>query len=173
MVNSQSHTGNFKALFEASFHAHFQPLHRYAYTLLRNSERASDVVQTTFVKWWETGTETKNLEEARRYLFTAVYRNALNALRHDKTKLVQAEAIRLEQAGAAYTDPVALAQLDNRIREVINSLPDQCRIIFCMSRFDEKTYAVIAGELDLSIKTIETQMSKALRILREKLSDYV
>lgn len=174
MANSQPDTGSFKALFEASFHAFFEPMHRYAYTLLRNNDRASDVVQATFVKWWETGTHVQTLEDAKRYLYTAVYRNALNALRDDKTKLAQAATFRLQQPQSApVTDNIVLAELNSRIKQAIDDLPAQCKIIFCMSRFDEKTYAVIAAELKLSIKTVETQMGKALRVLREKLADYV
>jgi RNA polymerase sigma-70 factor (ECF subfamily) len=174
LANSQPDTGNFKALFEASFHAFFQPMHRYAYTLLRNNERASDVVQATFVKWWETGTEVNSLEDAKRYLYTAVYRNCLNVLRDDKVKLAQAVTFKLQQAAhVQHTDGIVIAELDHRIKSTINSLPEQCRRIFHMSRFEEKTYLTIATELGLSIKTVETQMGKALRVLREKLADYV
>jgi RNA polymerase sigma-70 factor, ECF subfamily len=174
LANSQPDTRNFKALFEASFHAFFQPMHRYAYTLLRSNERASDVVQATFVKWWETGTEVKSLEDARRYLYTAVYRSSLNALRDDKVKLAQAATFQLQQvAHVPHTDGIVVAELDHRIKDTIDSLPEQCRKIFCMSRFEEKTYLTIAAELGLSVKTVETQMGKALRVLREKLADYV
>ena len=63
------------------------------------------------------------------------------------------------------------AELESRIKSTIDNLPEQCRVIFCMSRFDGKTYSAIAAELNLSVKTIETQMGKALRVLREKLAD--
>lgn len=149
-------------------------MHRYAYTLLRSNDQASDVVQATFIKWWETGTEVKSLEDARRYLYTAVYRNSLNALRDNKTKLMQTETFRLQQPGVvAHSDSVIVDELDNRIKHAIDDLPEQCRVVFCMSRFEEKTYSSIAAELEISVKTVETHMSKALRVLREKLADYV
>ncbi len=149
-------------------------MHRYAYTLLRSNERASDVVQATFVKWWETGTEVQSLEDAKRYLYIAVYRNALNALRDDKTKMAQVETLKFQQDRYTHhIDGMVVAELDEQIKNTIESLPEQCRIIFCMSRFEGKKYSIIADELNISVKTVETQMGKALRILREKLTEYV
>lgn len=126
------------------------------------------------MKWWEAGTKVKSLEEARRYLYTAVYRSSLNALRDDKAKQAQATTYGVQQnTHASHTDGMVVAELDHRIKNTIKNLPEQCRIIFCMSRFDGKTYSTIAAELNLSVKTVETQMSKALRVLREQLADYV
>lgn len=174
MIKSSSDTNRFKALFEASFHAFYEPLHRYAYSLVRNREQADDVVQSVFVKWWEAETEVQRQEEARRYLYTAVYHASLNVIRNDKSKKIHAEAYQLHQpAYAAATDKIEIAELDERIKHVIDGLPAQCKLIFCMSRFEGKTYSAIANELKLSVKTIETQMGKALRILRENLTDYV
>jgi RNA polymerase sigma-70 factor (ECF subfamily) len=64
-------------------------------------------------------------------------------------------------------------ELENRISEALEKLPEQCRIIFKMSRFEELKYQEIADKLGLSIKTIENQIGKALRIMRTELSDYL
>lgn len=174
MANFQPDTGNFKELFEASFHAYFEPMHRYAYTLLRNNALASDVVQSTFMKWWETKTQVNGIEEAKRYLYTAVYRTALNAIRDTKTKTLQAEAWHLgQETNTAFSDPVIMAELSETIRSTIENLPQQCRIIFTMSRTEGKKYVEIAAILNLSVKTVETQMGKALRILRGTLAEYL
>jgi len=174
LINSSSDTDSFKALFEESFHAHFEPLHRYACTLLRNHEQAQDVVQAAFIKWWEAGTRLQNLDEARKYLYTAVYHTSLNVIRNDKSKRTQNEAYRLQQPNSGpYTDDLIVAELDDRINSLIEALPQQCKTIFSMSRFEGKTYQKIASELNLSVKTVETQVGKALRILRENLAGYV
>ena len=74
-------------------------------------------------------------------------------------------------------DPAAkkilLSELEMRLNNAINDLPEQCRIIFQMSRFEELKYQEIADRLGLSVKTVENQMGKALKVLREKLSDYL
>lgn len=174
LIDPSSDTGSFKALFEESFHAFFEPMHRYACTLLRDHEQAQDVVQATFVKWWEAGTRIQNLDEARKYLYTAVYNTSLNVIRNDKSKKAQAETYKLQQVDSGNTtDGLVVAELDTRIKNTIETLPAQCKVIFCMSRFDGKTYAAIAHDLNISVKTVETQMGKALRILRENLAGYV
>jgi RNA polymerase sigma-70 factor (ECF subfamily) len=71
------------------------------------------------------------------------------------------------------SDKLVLGELQDRLQVAINELPEQCRTIFQMSRFEELKYREIAGELGLSIKTVENQMGKALRILREKLVDFL
>ena len=64
-------------------------------------------------------------------------------------------------------------ELEEQIRKVIDSLPERCRVIFELNRFDGLKYAEIATQLDISVKTVENQISKALKILREKLALYL
>ena len=66
-----------------------------------------------------------------------------------------------------------LRELEDRISEAIKELPQQCRTIFQMSRFEELKYKEIADQLGLSIKTVENQMGKALKIMRTKLADFL
>ena len=160
----------FEKLFEESFNQFFDSLHRYAFTLLKNSEQASDAVQTVFIKWWEAKTLVGNLAEARKYLFTAVYRSSLNVIRNEKVKQSHAVIYFQEQENETkFQDTTELEELDLKIKLAIESLPPQCRAIFYKSRFEEKKYAEIATDMNLSVKTIEVQMGKALKLLREKL----
>jgi RNA polymerase sigma-70 factor (ECF subfamily) len=66
-----------------------------------------------------------------------------------------------------------LKELEGRLAEAMNDLPEQCRTIFQLSRFEELRYREIADRLGLSIKTVENQMGKALKILRVKLVDFL
>ncbi len=68
---------------------------------------------------------------------------------------------------------VQLSELQGRLDEALKDLPEQCRTIFQMSRFEELKYQEIADKLCISIKTVENQMGKALKILRVKLADYL
>lgn len=78
---------------------------------------------------------------------------------------------------AGQSEPASQITLQNELQEqihrAIESLPEQCRIIFKLSRFDELKYAEIAEHLGISIKTVENQMGKALKVMREKLKDYL
>ena len=64
-------------------------------------------------------------------------------------------------------------ELQNQIHVAIESLPEQCRLVFKLSRFEELKYAEIAEQLGISIKTVENHMGKALKIMREQLKDYL
>lgn len=161
----------FEKLFDESFHQHFDALHRYAQTLLKDSDRASDAVQNVFIKWWENKTAVADLQEARKYLFTAVYRSCLNVIRNEKVKQEHVLAYTHEQVEAPrFQDGMEVEELDQKIKQAIEELPSQCRLIFCKSRLEEKKYTEIAADLNLSVKTVEAQMGKALKILREKLN---
>ena len=169
-----SSTGNFEGFFKETFDLLFEGLHRYAFTLLKDNDMAQDVVQSVFVKWWET---QKRLDDnaVKPYLFTATYRQCLNVIRNEKTKALRYESYRYEFAASFSTmDDVATQhELDLQIKEAIEQLPPRCRVIFKKSRFEDKRYAEIADEMNLSIKTVEAQMGNALRTLRERLKEYL
>jgi RNA polymerase sigma-70 factor, ECF subfamily len=165
----------FESLCKDSFDKLFVGLHRYAYTLLKDNEKANDAVQAIFIKWWETKTQLEHLNEAKAYLHAAVHRHCLNVLRHEKVKVTHAESYRQQLVASSneLADVNTYEELDHQVRSAIDSLPPQCQLIFRKSRWEEKRYAEIAEEMNLSIKTIEAQMGKALKILREKLKDYL
>jgi len=149
-------------------------LQRYAYSILKDEEMANDAVQSVFVKWWEIKTDIKNIEEAKAYLFSSVYRFCLNITRHQKVKFRVSETIKREMpVHVEFQDSLSFNQMDIGIKAAIDSLPDQCRKIFQKSRFDEMRYADIAREMNLSVKTIEAQMGKALKYLRESLHEFI
>ena len=114
------------------------------------------------------------MESAKAYLYTAVYRQCLNTIRNEKTKVVHLDHYRSELTPSvkAFYDISSFAELDTKVRDSIELLPAQCRLIFEKSRFEQKRYAEIADEMNLSIKTVEAQMGKALKILREQLKEY-
>jgi RNA polymerase sigma-70 factor (ECF subfamily) len=72
-----------------------------------------------------------------------------------------------------HSDHIEAAELESKIWQIINALPEKCREIFILNRFENKKYSEIASHLNISVKTVETQMSKALKSLRENLKDYI
>jgi RNA polymerase sigma-70 factor (ECF subfamily) len=75
-------------------------------------------------------------------------------------------------AGSKY-DPAEEKEIRNRIHRAIETLPPRCKEVFCKSRFEGKKYSEIANELSISVKTVEVQMGKALKILRKTLADII
>ncbi|HTH55027.1 MAG TPA: RNA polymerase sigma-70 factor [Cyclobacteriaceae bacterium] len=172
IFKKSSASQGFEKVFEESFNRLFDSLHRYSFSMVKDDDTARDVVQMVFIKWWEIGTAIADLTEARKYLFTAVYRSSLNAIRNEKLKKVHTTAYGHEQVKEIkFHDATEMEELDSKIKLAIESLPAQCRIIFCKSRMEEKKYAEIATDMNLSVKTVEAQMGKALKILREKLNN--
>nr|WP_068889270.1 RNA polymerase sigma-70 factor [Pedobacter panaciterrae] len=161
--------------FEQMFKAHYKELHSYASVMLRDEDTAEEIVQSMFLKFWEKR-ELLNVQTSiKAYLYKCVYNDSLNYLKHQKvkTKYQDFAAYTMNDHHEAASSKVELTELEFKIQEALNELPEHCRTIFQMSRFEELKYREIAEQLDLSIKTVENQMGKALKILRLKLADFI
>ena len=151
---------------ERYFQEYFEGLRRYAFTILRDNDEAKDVVQAIFLKLMEKREELDSNQSIKSYLYTSVYNHCLNIKRHQKVK----DRHRASGKELIYhmEDTLSSKEDNRQIMASLESLPPRCRRIFTMSRLDEKKYAEIAAELGISVKTVETQMGKALKILRNK-----
>jgi len=162
-------------VYEMYFRTYYQPLCQYAYTFVNDKDEAEEIVQNTFLSLWEKKQAIEIRTSLKSYLYSMVRNACLNVIKHEKIKLRHAQ----EQlaTGELATDSVADNMLGNelevRIQAAVQKLPEQCRLIFKLSRFEELKYAEIATQLNLSIKTVENQMGKALRMMREELKDYM
>ena len=161
--------------FEQLFKAHYKPLHAYAHLILKDLDLAEEIVQNMFLKFWEKRELLKVDASVKAYLYKCIYNDSLNYLKHEKVKTKYQDFTKqtrneLSESAAA---KVELGELHFNLREALNELPEQCRTIFQLSRFEELKYREIAEQLGISIKTVEKQMSKALQILRVKLVDFL
>jgi RNA polymerase sigma-70 factor (ECF subfamily) len=158
--------------FEQHFKAHFKELLAYACTILKSEELGEEVVQNVFFKLWQNRERTQVHTSLRAYLYRSVHNESMNYLKHVQVK--NQHQVYAMQQKRQETDPALLMQgkeLEERIRKALNELPEQCRTIFQMSRFGEMKYREIADALQLSVKTVENQMGKALQLMRLKLAD--
>jgi len=167
-----SHADN-AALFESIFKTHFKGLHGYACSIVKDETTAEEMVQNVFYKLWERKSQVQIEQSVAAYLYRAVYNESLNYLRHNKVRATYQQQSMSTNTEGTETDPATLRELQQRIDSTINELPEQCRTIFQMSRFEDLKYKNIADKLGISVKTVENQMGKALRILRTKLMDYL
>ncbi|MBW8685278.1 RNA polymerase sigma-70 factor [Chitinophaga rhizophila] len=162
-----------KDVYKQCFQDNFERLHRYAFTLLQDNEEARDVVQQAFVKLWQKREEVSLEVAGRAYLYTTVQRDCLNIFRNKKVKRSYANAVLATHKEDYVEERAENREINNRIHAAIDALPPRCREVFCKSRFEEKKYAEIAEELNISVKTVEVQMGKALKIMREQLADLI
>jgi RNA polymerase sigma-70 factor (family 1) len=133
------------------------------------------VVQNVFCRIWEKRGQLKTDGSIKAYLYRAVHNESLNYLKHQKVKasFQVYYAGEMEQQHDNASKKVLTAELEKHITDAMNELPQQCRIIFQMSRFEQLKYQQIADEMGLSIKTIENQMGKALKLMRLKLAEFL
>jgi len=166
--------GNERA-FESVFRQYYAPLCRYASQLLPDSDEAEEEVQAMFLAVWEKREGLYISVSLKSYLYRAVHNRCLNRLKHASVRDGHREHTRY-LGEATVESPVQILigdELASRLQVAIQKLPEQCRLAFTLSRFDELKYGEIAAQLGISIKTVENQIGKALRILRTELSDYL
>jgi RNA polymerase sigma-70 factor (ECF subfamily) len=157
-------------IYKQCFDQYFEKLFSYAFTILKDNAEAKDIVQSAFVRLWEKRMEVNMSASAQSYLYTSVYRLALNSIRNKKIRESHhARIISIEQKEDL--NSAEEKERRSKIQEAIESLPPRCKEVFCKSRFERMKYAAIAMDLNISVKTVEAQMGKALKMLREQLAD--
>jgi RNA polymerase sigma-70 factor (ECF subfamily) len=165
-----------QAAFESFFKKHYPALCVYCNCKYGfDIHLAEDVVNSSFMKLWETRHTLATDVSPKAYLYKIADNTSLNILKHEKVKRQHAQYLLQTSEGIepAHFDNVDLKQLSSTINAAISDLPEQMRRIFELSRFEGLKYAQIADELNISVKTVETQMSRALAKLRQKLSGYL
>ncbi|WP_205529390.1 RNA polymerase sigma-70 factor [Taibaiella koreensis] len=175
MYMDSNSTGISETEFEQVFKSHFKALHAYACTILQEEAMAEEIVQQVFFKLWEKRDQVNIQQSLNAYLYRSVYNECLNYLKHKKVRKAH-QSHTLYTAGTAsdqVSRKVIARELEEKIADALNQLPEQCRTIFQMSRFEELKYREIADKLNLSVKTVENQMGKALKIMRMQLVEYL
>ncbi len=164
---------NSESDYEIIFRQYYQGLCNYANMFLKDLDNAEEIVQNVFVKLWEKKDEINLDISLKSYLYKAVYNASLNEIKHQKIK---ENYVYMQTNTESTIEPLSLhnlKELEKNIEKALNNLPEQCRLIFKMSRFEDLKYREIANVLNISPKTVENQMGKALRMMRENLSDYL
>ena len=154
--------------FQQAFHQHYGALCQYAFTLVKEEEACEDIVQEIFLRVWEKKQDLVGTEALRYYLYTATRNNCLTYLEKSRksvvTRLTGQETA--EEPAPLREKERPVADFDTLLNEALELLPPKCREVFVLSPVSNLTYQQIADTLDISIKTVENQMGKALKILR-------
>ena len=173
MGNSQINDGNFEVFFKQ----HYPRLCVYCkFKYGFDIQLAEDIISTGFIKLWDARHALSTDVSPVSYLYKIIDNQCLNILKHDKVKRQHIHyLLRTSSEGisAATFDSIDLKQLRTAIDEALAELPEQMRRIFDMSRVEGLKYTEIAARLEISVKTVETQISRALAKLRVKLSEFL
>ena len=165
------------ASFEVFFKKHFLPLCAYCqFKFGLELDMAKEVVHSGFIKLWDARQNLAAGVSPKSYLYKIITNNILDNFKHQKIREQYVQFIIQsipEETGASSFDDLDVKQLQAAINAAIAELPEQMRRIFELSRFEGLKYGEIAAQLDISVKTVETQISRALAKLRGKLSSYL
>lgn len=158
-----------EAAFKRLFDFYYTPLCRYAKLYIENTSEVEDLVLELFVYFWQNCSTIKINISLKSYLFRAVRNRSLNYLR-SKQQIVPIETVLKD---LHYNDDlkICLDELNQLIEDAISDLPVKCREVFCLSRKEELTNKSIAGKLNISEKTVEGHITKALRAIRDCLKN--
>jgi RNA polymerase sigma-70 factor (ECF subfamily) len=164
-----------KATFESLFRSDFKGLCFFALKFTKDHETAKEIVQDAFISLWEKRDTIDLSKPVKSYLTTIIYNKSLNYLRDNKK--FDREILDFENLNSTSnyqtSDKLVAAEIEQQIKRAIDELPEKCREVFMLSRFENLKYQEIADQLNISIKTVETQMSKALQHMRVRLAEYL
>ena len=157
------------------FRTYYRSLCQYAYSFLSDKDEAEEIVQSTFISVWEKRGELQIETSFKSYLYRMVRNACLNEIKHEKVKQQHAayQVAFGESSVESVNQTVIRNELEWKIQEAMKTLPEQCRLVFQLSRFEELKYAEIAEQLQISVKTVENHMGKALKMMREQLKEYL
>ena len=162
--------------FEKVFTTYYKALHAYAFTIVKEEAIAEEMVQEVFYKIWMKKDRLRIQSSLKAYLYASVFNESMDHLKqrkkimaHASRTVYQGKNMLAEDAGGK----VGMSELELQLQQALNKLPEQCRTIFQLSRFEGLKYQAIAVQLGLSVKTIEAQMGKALKRLRISLAEFL
>lgn len=157
--------------FKELFDYYQKGIFNFLYFKLGSVEAAEDILQDAFVKLWENRQQLREEVSIKSYLFTIANNLALNHLRHTKIVLkFQLEQKRESPKEETPYRELEKNELNNSLLEAIENLPEKPRVAFMLSRFEDLTYKEVAERLGISVKTVESHIGRALKLLREALS---
>ncbi len=166
-----------RAAYEKVFKNFHKPLHVYAFLIVKDEAMAADIVQEVFYRVWLKREKLFIRSTLKAYLYACVYHESLLQLKKQKRQTSHESIIGSREENTISTEDAAMklthAQLEESLREALNQLPEKCRTIFQLNRFEKLKYREVAAALGLSVKTVESQMGKALKLLRSSLSEFL
>ena len=158
--------------FEALFRLHYRPLCAFAMQYVKDADGAEDLVQDLFFRLWLDREKLTITTSVKAYLFASVRNRCLNAVKSQgRVRALNEEVddvlIADDRGEDEHTERIA------RVHAAVEALPEERRKVFKLCRFDGLKYHEAAERMGISVKTVENQMGKALKTLREELADLV
>ena len=156
--------------YEQLFKEYYKPLAVFASTYVEDIETGKEIVQDLFVHLYEKRKALAINSSIKSYLFKSVRNRCLNHIKHQQVIKMHSDHMKpVVEESENLEDKIREAELQHMVSKVVDRLPPKCKMIFTMSRVMGLSNGEIAQELEISKRTVETQISNALKVLREKL----
>jgi RNA polymerase sigma-70 factor (ECF subfamily) len=168
--------------FDGLFEDHFENLCNYAFFIVRDETAAEEIVSEVFYRLWCKRNEIHIRVSVKKYLFKSVYNVSLNYLKHigivnqykDLNIIMHKEKeIFSDDYRSTPLDILEYGEMEEIVNNIIDNLPDQCRNVFTMNRFEGMKYLEISKALNISLSTVKYHMSTALNTLKDKLNGFL
>ncbi|MFC4232472.1 RNA polymerase sigma-70 factor [Parasediminibacterium paludis] len=155
--------------YKVVFYKYYPSLYNYAYSILGNKELSEDIVQDSFLNVWEKKQDLLGINNIRFYLFSVVRNSCFSSLKNQQKRQI----VEFNNISVAYENqelhPIineTEVDIEKLVGDALKRLPPKCKEVFLLSRIGNFSYKEIAETLSISVKTVENQMSKALKIIR-------
>lgn len=164
--------------FNSIFDTFYLQLYFHCRKYIPDTEEAKDLLQNVFLRLWERRGEIEIEVSLKAYLFRSVQNECLNFIRssHANVSLSEIDSEYIVLDGGALPTPdedTESREIENTIDTIIERLPEQCKKIFIMSRMKGLKNKEIAKQLSVSVRTVDTQIYRALKIMKKELRDYL
>lgn len=162
---------------------YFNPITLYAKSIVSDSELAKEIVQDVFLKIWNTRNSLEIKSSLKSYIYQMTHHLCIDHLRNTANKrnlnLISYDdlSLRLEifelKDQDSFFDNLFSEQMEDAINDAIEQLPEQCRTVFKLSRYEQLSYPQISEKLNISLSTTKTQMVRAMHKLKDALKDFL
>ncbi len=162
--------------FEFLFKEYYPLLFNTLFKLTGSKELTEDIIQETFINIWQNAHKIKVKTSIKSYIFGAAINNALTRLKKEKTNInidypAEDDNMFIISSNDDPADQIHYLETRKKVRKAVNNLPPACKAIFIMARHDNMSYKEIASIMNISVKTVDNQLWKAMKILKEELKE--
>jgi RNA polymerase sigma-70 factor (ECF subfamily) len=157
--------------FEVLFKRYYTALYRFTCRIIKDPQDAENIVQDLFVRFWEKRSEINIESNLKAYLFTSAKNHSLNYIKRERRLTLLDDNSEIQKENAESPETVLIKdETVIAVQNAINKLPEKCREIYMMKKYDDLSYQEISKVLKISVNTVKTQMKRAVKSLSQHLS---
>jgi RNA polymerase sigma-70 factor (ECF subfamily) len=170
MFASRIRTGD-KIAFRHFYNLYSKKIYGFALSYLKSKSEAEEIIQTVFVKIWETRDDIRDGTSLKSYLYKITVNHIYNYLKYKKVRSTAAADLLASDSDNSTLEKIYYNNLEENIHLIIEQLPEQRRVIFKLSRLEGLPHDEIAKRMQISVRTVESQIYKALKFLKKNLNE--